>query len=85
MAMAEPVASGDHIEQIHFVNAMRGWIVVWSKSLLHTSDGGQTWRLTPTNINLRKVSFIDGNRGWGIGSSHRYTYEAGIYHTPMVV
>lgn len=76
-----PLPQGDNIEQIQFVNATRGWIVVWSRNLLHTSDGGQTWEPIPSNISLRRISFIDENRGWGIGSDHPFTYHAGVYHT----
>lgn len=76
-----PLPQGDNIAQIQFVNATRGWIVVWSKNLLHTSDGGQTWQLMAANISLRKISFVDENRGWGIGSDHQFTNDAGVYRT----
>lgn len=76
-----PKPQGDNIRQIQFVNPLRGWVVVESKSLLHTTDGGVTWRLIPTNVSLRKVSFINDTKGWGIGSAHPYTVKCGIYHT----
>lgn len=76
-----PMPQGDNISQITFINSQRGWIVVWSKSLLHTFDGGSMWQLLSTNISLRRISFITELEGWGVGSEHRSSLDAGIYHT----
>lgn len=38
--------------------------------VLHSSDGGQTWNLQPTNQNLplHSIQFLDEQRGWAAGA-----------------
>ena len=51
-----------------------GWIVGSSSTILHTSDGGQTWNMQPSqplpfNIELKKVRFISPQIGWVVGDN----------------
>ena len=51
---------------VYFLNERRGWAVGSKGALLHTEDGGQSWRTAPrpTPDTLRDVYFADERRGW---------------------
>jgi photosystem II stability/assembly factor-like uncharacterized protein len=56
-----------------FVNPTTGWLV-GAASIFRTTDGGQTWTTQYTNsdgFSLRRVSFVDTQHGWALGS-HPY-------------
>ena len=52
---------------VFFVDAQHGWIVGSKATILHTTDGGQTWNQQPLplDVELTKVRFMDPQVGWG--------------------
>ncbi len=52
-----------------FVNATTGWLVGGS-SIYRTTDGGQSWttQYTDNNYSMRRVSFVDAQHGWVLGT-----------------
>jgi photosystem II stability/assembly factor-like uncharacterized protein len=62
---------------VHFVTAGKGWAVGKETTILHTEDGGTTWREQTVGDpwTLHSVSFFDENCGWAAGE---YGF---IYHT----
>src|SRR5579864_1660032 len=54
-----------------------GWVVGDNGTILHTSDGGATWRPQASGMSdaLFGVSFVDTNNGWAVGE------PAAILHT----
>lgn len=60
-----------HLYDINFVNADLGWIVGEFGLVLHTSDGGKSWKrqTVPVEKALFRVFFTDENRGWITGQN----------------
>ncbi len=54
---------------VFFLDARTGWVVGDRGTLLHTTDGGSTWRTVPsyTACNLTAVWFRDRRRGYVVG------------------
>src|SRR4028118_10986 len=54
------------LHSVYFHDARHGWIAGSNGTLLNTTDGGATWRVTakPAEDNLRDVFFTDENNGW---------------------
>ena len=57
---------------IYFVDQQHGWIVGAQSTILHTSDGGQTWDNQPSQPlpfknEFHKVRFINPQIGWIAG------------------
>ncbi|MCZ7640071.1 MAG: YCF48-related protein [Verrucomicrobia bacterium] len=52
-----------------FADALRGWVVGDSGTVLRTVDGGQSWisQETPTKEDLRGVVFVGTELGWAAG------------------
>jgi photosystem II stability/assembly factor-like uncharacterized protein len=66
---------GQTLSAVAFVDAHRGWVVGDRGTILHTTNGGQSW-LTQTNflISLTSITFGDSEHGWlggGFGSTMR--------------
>ena len=65
--------SEGRIEGIHFVNSLKGWAAgdrnsINTGTVLHTSDGGQTWSVQLEGAgNLSDLFFVDENTGWAVG------------------
>lgn len=57
---------------VKFVDANNGWAVGHDAVILHTGDGGKTWKLQNFQPELEKpfldVLFIDANRGMAVGA-----------------
>ncbi|MBI4489368.1 MAG: hypothetical protein HY694_09810 [Deltaproteobacteria bacterium] len=62
---------------VAFIDAKTGWAVGYDGTILHTSDGGQTWNLQASKVAvpLSSVAFIDAKTGWAVG------YGGTILHT----
>ncbi len=60
------------LTSVDFVNADKGWAVGHDSVILHTKDGGRTWKLQNFNPGLEKpflkVKFLDENNGVAIGA-----------------
>ena len=57
------------MKDVFFLNSNEGWVVGGEGVVLHTLDGGQTWRPEPTNstYNLNAIFMIDRHNGWIVG------------------
>ena len=60
--------SGTNTEltDVYFVDQNNGWISGWTETMLHTTDGGQTWtpQTIPPNNAYFSVFFTDSQNGW---------------------
>jgi hypothetical protein len=84
---AFPPAPPANLKDVFFLpDGAAGWAVGDSATILHTTDGGQTWgrqaapfgqREQTNHIaapNLLSVHFLsDGGRGWAVGSMARFS------------
>ena len=53
---------------VSFVNDTTGWIVGGNGTVLHTTDGGDSWRQERIeNKTLYGVYFVDAQTGWAVG------------------
>jgi photosystem II stability/assembly factor-like uncharacterized protein len=59
------------IKDFHFVSAGDGFAVGEPNSLLSTTDGGRSWRVSylPANHNLNALSFQGKDKGWIVGNA----------------
>ncbi|MBX9789042.1 MAG: hypothetical protein K2Y37_09025 [Pirellulales bacterium] len=57
------------LNDVAFVDAMRGWAVGDRGVIWHTDDAGITWHLQPsgTTARLTCVQFLDSDHGWAVG------------------
>lgn len=69
----------------HFQDPSTGWSVGSNGTVLHTNDGGRTWRTqeTPVSVELRDVHFIDASTGWAVGAYGKvlFTEDGGDHWT----
>ncbi len=61
----------DNLYGTRFITAEEGWAVGAFGTILHTRDGGQSWRLqlSRTMEQLFSVDFADTQNGWVVGRS----------------
>lgn len=76
-----PLPQGDGIQQVFFVNSTYGWMVPFSKNIMRTTDGGDTWTLHPLPIVLEKLTFVNPYKGWAVGRRDGFKFPYGIYKT----
>jgi photosystem II stability/assembly factor-like uncharacterized protein len=57
-----------NLQKLIFVDSLNGWAVGDSGIIVHTSDGGSSWSIQNSGIDLdiRSASFPDTNRGWAL-------------------
>ncbi len=61
-----------HLLGVHFPDAKNGWAVGADGLVLHTSDGGRTWKRQTSGLaksDLYAVYFLDAKRGWACGGN----------------
>ncbi len=65
------------LTDLYFVDQNNGWISGQIGTMLHTTDGGQTWnyQTVPTPYGLYSVFFTDAQNGWTSGEG------GNIFHT----
>src|SRR5205823_5675989 len=55
------------LEALYFLNAKNGWAVGWSGTILHTADGGNTWKQVKAAAamwSLSSIHFTDAQNGF---------------------
>jgi len=77
-----PLPTGNRINCMDFVDSLNGWFGSNAGTILHTTDGGNNWRILFTGIDglsCRSIDFIDQREGWLIGNtSDNYSF---VLHT----
>ena len=70
-------AHAQHLSSVAFVSPAGGWAVGDQGTILHTTDGGQSWQAqsSGTQQHLSSVAFAFLLSGWAVG------YEGTILHT----
>jgi len=70
----------DRLASVCFVDATHGWAVGGRGTILHTTDGGSTWKeqSSGTNFILEDVVFLDHKHGWAVGGWPR-DYDVAVY------
>ena len=79
---AAPLSSSfpdTRLNDVCFVDATHGWAVGDRGTVLHTEDGGETWRdrISEVACPLESVWFLDHKIGWAVGGAiEPYTHRA---------
>lgn len=64
---------GYNLTSVFFINSNTGWASANNKSILKTTDGGESWLTIPITIsvnpNLNSIYFHDANTGWVAGGN----------------
>ena len=57
------------LHSVSFPTALDGWACGRRGTILHTSDGGETWtpQSSGTTYTLSSVFFVDTRNGWAVG------------------
>ncbi len=68
------------LHSIEFVDETTGWIGGSNGTLLHSTDGGETWRKEnfPTTDNIRDIAFRGRLNGWILCERSQYQRPKGV-------
>lgn len=68
------------LNDVQFIDSLRGWAVGSAGTILKTDDGGNNWeeQTSSTGFELTSVHFLDSLLGWAIGTDMITDYDAGI-------
>lgn len=71
VAWITPKPQGSTLNRIIFQNNQSAWIVGNYGTIMHSSDGGATWKLVPSGTinDLRGITFADDEIGWIVGDN----------------
>ncbi|WP_340239953.1 Ig-like domain repeat protein [Emticicia soli] len=76
-----------YINDGYFTSTNEGWMAANRGNILHTTDGGATWRNQTTGItrDLFGIYFINNTQGWAVGPSGTIitTNDGGTTWTPQ--
>ncbi|MBU0509724.1 hypothetical protein KKH27_12930 [bacterium] len=69
-----PLPTGNHLYNAFFLDDNTGWIIGKAGTILHTTDGGQSWipQSTARSVDLRAIFFHDNLNGWAVGGNPGY-------------
>lgn len=75
-----PQPTGQRLNAVDMVSATQAWAVGEHGAIVHTGDGGATWRQqrSKTTEPLNAVRFIDPLHGLAMGNTSLYTTDGGI-------
>jgi len=77
-----PIGTSSHLYDVYFVTKDLGWVVGNNGTIFKTTNGGNTWAVQQSNLNLElySVQFIDSLFGWicGEGGTLLKTTNGGI-------
>jgi photosystem II stability/assembly factor-like uncharacterized protein len=78
VSQVDPTPTGSGINDIFFIDSLKGWAACGFAKILHTTNGGENWfvQTTPT-AGYTKIQFIDSNKGWSAGSQIVHTTDGG--------
>jgi photosystem II stability/assembly factor-like uncharacterized protein len=64
-----PSGTEDSLLDVDFVDRREGWVVGDAGTILHTEDGGETWKPQRSGVSvaLMSVKFLDQNNGFAVG------------------
>lgn len=69
-APLEPRPVAARLQGVHMLSPTEAWIVGKDATILHTTDGGDTWDIVSSTSELRAVHFHNDKLGWEIGRAH---------------
>jgi len=79
-----PYPTGNKIYCIDFVDDITGWFGSSAGTILHTTDGGNSWNIQYVGIDelfIQSIDFINNFEGWAVGNFYSNQGIAYILHT----
>ena len=79
-----PYPTGNKIYCIDFVDDITGWFGSSAGTILHTTDGGNSWNIQYVGIDelfIQSIDFINNFEGWAVGNYQVNQGIAYILHT----
>ncbi len=77
-----PIGTSSHLYDVNFVAKDLGWVVGSEGTILKTTNGGNSWSIQQSNLNVQlfSIQFIDSLFGWicGEGGTLLKTTNGGI-------
>ncbi len=69
-----------HLRDVYFINALTGFAVGDSGTIIKSTDGGMNWAtmMEDDAVVFRRVRFFNGQRGLALGSDIYMTSDAGL-------
>jgi photosystem II stability/assembly factor-like uncharacterized protein len=78
----ENIPTTQFLRSVCFTDSLYGWVAGDSGTILHTTDGGNTWisQGPQTSNEIQCVFFLDRNRGWATEFNYSTTPYGTILH-----
>lgn len=78
--LQNPLPTSNTLLDVEFIGPGEAFAVGGAATLLHTTDGGQSWQYSPSlGFTASSICFVDHWRGWAVGGGGRiaHTQDAG--------
>ena len=74
----QPAGTMAWLHSVFFIDQNRGWAAGSKGTLLHTQDGGRTWKATAASTDdvVRDVFFVDEKTGWLVCEVNAYQLKS---------
>jgi photosystem II stability/assembly factor-like uncharacterized protein len=75
---------------ISFVDTLNGWVIDSRQNIRNTTDGGDSWTIIATGLNVKRLKMISLTTGWAISDSELFkttdggvTWDGGVVHSGL--
>ncbi len=83
-------ADGQEPFDVGFVDTLHGWAIDSRKNIRCTTDGGDSWTIIATGLNVKRLKMTTLNTGWAISDSELFettnggvTWDGGVIHSGL--
>jgi len=75
---------------ISFVDTLNGWAIDSRQNIRNTTDGGDSWTIIATGLNVKRLKMTSLTTGWAISDSELFkttdggvTWDGGVVHSGL--
>jgi photosystem II stability/assembly factor-like uncharacterized protein len=75
---------------ISFVDTLHGWVIGSRRNIRSTTDGGDSWTILATGLNVKRLKMTSLSTGWAISDSELFqttdggvTWDGGVIHSGL--
>jgi photosystem II stability/assembly factor-like uncharacterized protein len=80
----------DEPPDISFVDTLNGWVIDSRRNIRCTTDGGDSWTILATGLNVKRLKMTSLTTGWAISDSELFkttdggaTWDGGVIHNGL--